>query len=226
MTEPTPNDAVQVVPPGRVVYGMQLPIQSQSRLYVAKWETRPARTSSPESPRPRTRPGSSTSASATTPPSPSGWPTRWGRPGTTRPRRSAGWPVSRRNVRLLSHVLVLAQRHPLRAAKELSTLDLLSGGRLIVGVGAGHVAEEYDLLAGDFADRGRHTDEAVAALAVAFTDEFPTLPGPAVAGRRDGRRPTTGPAAAATDLDRRVEQGRHPADRRARRRLAAPGHAP
>ncbi|HEY5244092.1 MAG TPA: hypothetical protein VIJ60_00345, partial [Acidimicrobiales bacterium] len=36
----TPNDPVQVVPPGRVVYGMQLPIQSQSRLYVAKWETR------------------------------------------------------------------------------------------------------------------------------------------------------------------------------------------
>ena len=36
---------------------------------------------------------------------------------------------------LLSHVLILAQRHPLRAAKELSTIDHLSGGRLIVGVG-------------------------------------------------------------------------------------------
>jgi len=40
---------------------------------------------------------------------------------------------------------VLAQRHPLRAAKELATLDALSGGRLIVGVGAGHVPEEYAL---------------------------------------------------------------------------------
>src|ERR1019366_4639830 len=79
---------------------------------------------------------------------------------------------------LLSHVLVLAQRHPLRAAKELSTLDLLSGGRLIVGVGAGHVPEEYELLTGDFAERGRHTDEAVSALALAFTSEFPDLPGP------------------------------------------------
>jgi probable F420-dependent oxidoreductase len=79
---------------------------------------------------------------------------------------------------LLSHVLVLAQRHPLRAAKELSTLDVLSGGRLIVGVGAGHVPEEYELLTGDFAERGRHTDEAVSALARAFTAEFPDLPGP------------------------------------------------
>jgi probable F420-dependent oxidoreductase len=79
---------------------------------------------------------------------------------------------------LLSHVLILAQRHPLRAAKELSTLDLLSGGRLIVGVGAGHVPEEYELLTGDFPARGRHTDEAVSALARAFTSEFPELPGP------------------------------------------------
>ena len=75
-------------------------------------------------------------------------------------------------------MLILAQRHPLRAAKELSTIDLLSGGRLIVGVGAGHVPEEYELLTGGFDERGRHTDEAVAALARCFTDEFPELPGP------------------------------------------------
>jgi probable F420-dependent oxidoreductase len=81
-------------------------------------------------------------------------------------------------VRLLSHVLILAQRHPLRAAKELCTLDRLSDGRLVVGVGAGHVEEEYDALAGDFAHRGAHTDEAVAALATAFVEEFPELPGP------------------------------------------------
>ncbi len=73
---------------------------------------------------------------------------------------------------------MLAQRHPLRAAKELSTIDLLSGGRVIVGVGAGHVTEEYELLAGDFAGRGRQTDEAVGALARCFTEEFPELPGP------------------------------------------------
>jgi len=90
---------------------------------------------------------------------------------------------------LLSHVLILAQRHPLRAAKELSTLDHLSGGRLIVGVGAGHVPEEYELLTGDFAERGRHTDEAVSALALAFTSEFPTLPGPRFPARGMGVSP-------------------------------------
>jgi probable F420-dependent oxidoreductase len=90
-----------------------------------------------------------------------------------------GWLAAQTTrTHLLSHVLILAQRHPLRAAKELSTLDLLSGGRLIVGVGAGHVPEEYELLTGDFDQRGRHTDEAVSALARAFTAEFPELPGP------------------------------------------------
>jgi hypothetical protein len=77
----------------------------------------------------------------------------------------------------------------LRAAKELSTLDLLSGGRLIVGVGAGHVPEEYELPKGGFEDRGRHTDEAVSALARCFTDEFPVLPGPRFPARDMGLRP-------------------------------------
>ena len=90
---------------------------------------------------------------------------------------------------LLSHVLILAQRHPLRAAKELSTLDHLSGGRLIVGVGAGHVPEEYELLTGDFEGRGRHTDEAVSALARCFTAEFPDLPGPRFPARDMGLGP-------------------------------------
>ena len=86
-------------------------------------------------------------------------------------------------------MLILAQRHPLRAAKELSTIDHLSGGRLIVGVGAGHVPEEYELLTGDFDERGRHTDEAVSALARCFTDEFPELPGPRFPARDMGIAP-------------------------------------
>ena len=93
------------------------------------------------------------------------------------------------HTHLLSHVLILAQRHPLRAAKELSTIDRLSGGRLIVGVGAGHVPEEYELLTGGFEERGRHTDEAVAALARCFTDEFPELPGPRFPARDMGLGP-------------------------------------
>src|SRR5581483_11758875 len=180
MTDPSliPADVVPSVPAGTVVYGMQLPIQSQSTLYVADWEkaagpaelARIARaaddagffyigvcdhTAIPE----RLADAMGTIWYDTTA------TLSWLAAQTTR-------------THLLSHVLVLAQRHPLRAAKELSTLDLLSGGRLIVGVGAGHVPEEYDLFTGDFAERGRHTDEAVSALARAFTTEFPELPGP------------------------------------------------
>ena len=184
-----PADVVPTVPEGMVVYGMQLPIQSQSTLYVAEWETRAgpdelariARTADDAGffyigvcdhtaiPR-RLADAMSTTWYDTTA------TLAWLAAQTTR-------------THLLSHVLVLAQRHPLRAAKELSTLDLLSHGRLIVGVGAGHVPEEYELFTGGFADRGRHTDEAVSALARCFTDEFPELPGPRFPARDMGLRP-------------------------------------
>ncbi len=173
-----PADVVPVVPAGRVVYGMQLPVQSQSSIYVAEWETHS---------------GPAELARVAVAADDSGFFYLGDCDHTAIPERLAGamgtvwydttatlgWLAGiTTRARLLSHVLVLAQRHPLRAAKELSTLDVLSGGRLIVGVGAGHVEEEYDLLTGDFEHRGRHTDEAVADLALAFTAEFPTLPGP------------------------------------------------
>ncbi|HEY1831162.1 MAG TPA: TIGR03619 family F420-dependent LLM class oxidoreductase [Acidimicrobiales bacterium] len=173
-----PADVVRTVPDGKVVFGMQLPIQSQSTLYVADWEKQS---------------GPAELATIARAADDAGFFYIGVCDHTAIPRRLAdamgtiwydttatlSWLAAQTTrTHLLSHVLVLAQRHPLRAAKELSTLDLLSGGRLIVGVGAGHVPEEYDLLVGDFADRGRHTDEAVSALALAFTTEFPDLPGP------------------------------------------------
>jgi probable F420-dependent oxidoreductase len=180
MTDPAliPTDVVRTVPDGTVVYGMQLPIQSQSTLYVADWE----RASGPA------ELGRIAQVADQ-----AGFFYLGVCDHTAIPRRLAdamgtiwydttatlGWLAAlTTRTHLLSHVLILAQRHPLRAAKELSTLDLLSGGRLIVGVGAGHVPEEYELLTGEFAERGRHTDEAVSALALAFTSEFPELPGP------------------------------------------------
>ena len=184
-----PADVVRTVPEGTVVYGMQLPIQSQSTLYVAEWETR----AGPE------ELGRIAKAADD-----AGFFYIGVCDHTAIPRRLAdamsttwydttatlAWLAAlTTRTHLLSHVLVLAQRHPLRTAKELSTLDLLSGGRLIVGVGAGHVPEEYELFTGGFADRGRHTDEAVSALARCFTDEFPVLPGPRFPARDMGLRP-------------------------------------
>ena len=76
-------------------------------------------------------------------------------------------------VRLLSYVYVLPYRHPLAAAKSFATLDRLSGGRVILGVGAGHLEEEFAALGIDFRDRGRLLDEAIDAVAAALTDEYP-----------------------------------------------------
>jgi probable F420-dependent oxidoreductase len=75
-------------------------------------------------------------------------------------------------VRLLSHVYVVAYRHPLQTAKAFATLDALSGGRAILGVGAGHVEGEFDALGVPFAQRGRITDEAVMAIRAALSDEW------------------------------------------------------
>ena len=180
MTDPAliPADVVRSVPEGEVVYGMQLPIQSQSTLYVADWEKEAGPTELARIARVADEAGFFYLGVCD---------------HTAIPRRLAdamgtiwydttatlGWLAAvTTQTHLLSHVLILAQRHPLRAAKELSTIDRLSGGRLIVGVGAGHVPEEYELLTGGFDERGRHTDEAVSALARCFTDEFPELPGP------------------------------------------------
>ena len=180
---------MRAVPEGEVVYGMQLPIQSQSTLYVADWEK--------ES-------GPAELARIARVADEAGFFYLGVCDHTAIPRRLAdamgtiwydttatlGWLAAvTTQTHLLSHVLILAQRHPLRAAKELSTIDRLSGGRLIVGVGAGHVPEEYELLTGDFAERGRHTDEAVSALAPAFTEEFPELPGPRFPARDMGLAP-------------------------------------
>ncbi|MFD8724181.1 LLM class F420-dependent oxidoreductase [Streptomyces sp. NPDC059629] len=78
-------------------------------------------------------------------------------------------------VRLLSHVAVVGLRHPLLSAKQYATLDHLSGGRLILGVGAGHVAEEFEVLGVDFRQRGAVLDEAIDALRAALgPDEFPS----------------------------------------------------
>lgn len=75
-------------------------------------------------------------------------------------------------TRLLSHVFVPAYRHPLVTAKAFATLDELSGGRVVLGVGAGHVEAEFDVLGVPFGERGRLTDEAIDGIRAAWADEF------------------------------------------------------
>ncbi len=67
-------------------------------------------------------------------------------------------------IKLLSVVYILPYRHPLAAAKSFTTLDHLTGGRIVMGVGTGHVQAEFEALGVSFADRGRMTNEAIDAM--------------------------------------------------------------
>ena len=57
-------------------------------------------------------------------------------------------------IRFATHVLVLAYHHPLEIAKRYGTLDRVSNGRVILGVGVGTLKEEFDLIGAPFDDRG------------------------------------------------------------------------
>jgi probable F420-dependent oxidoreductase len=69
-----------------------------------------------------------------------------------------------KRIRLATGILILPQRNPLILAKELATLDRLSGGRVELGVGVGWLEEEFDALGVPWAARGRRTDEYIDVL--------------------------------------------------------------
>lgn len=81
-------------------------------------------------------------------------------------------------IRLVTQVLVLGYHHPLAIAKRYGTLDLISGGRLVLGFGVGSIEEEFDLLGGEFAGRGAIADDALAALRASMSQPQPSYDGP------------------------------------------------
>ena len=82
------------------------------------------------------------------------------------------------SVCLGTHVLVLPYRNPVLAAKMVSTLDFLSGGRVILGIGAGWMEEEFEALdSPPFPDRGRVTDEYIALYRELWTNPTPEFKG-------------------------------------------------
>ncbi len=82
------------------------------------------------------------------------------------------------SIRLATNVLVLGYHHPLEIAKRYGTLDRVSGGRLILGLGVGSLAEEFELLGAPFTDRGARADDAIAALRASLSTERPVYDGP------------------------------------------------
>ena len=80
-------------------------------------------------------------------------------------------------IKLGTGVMILPQRHPFYVAKELATLDLISTGRAILGIGSGWCAEELAALGLDFRQRGKRTDEAMQALRALWRDDPSTFEG-------------------------------------------------
>jgi probable F420-dependent oxidoreductase len=81
-------------------------------------------------------------------------------------------------IRLVLAVMVVPHRPAVLAAKMLSTIDVLAGGRLVVGIGAGWLAAEFDaVVATPFAERGRVTDEYIAAFRCLWTEPMPRFEG-------------------------------------------------
>jgi probable F420-dependent oxidoreductase len=88
--------------------------------------------------------------------------------------------ASTSTVRLGTAICLLAQRNPVYAAKEVSTLDWLSGGRVDLGVGIGWLREEYEAVGVPWARRGMRTEECVAVLRSFWCDEVSSYEGEAV----------------------------------------------
>jgi len=166
-----------IVPADTLAYGIQLPIQSQSTLYVEPWEADAGGAELKEIARvadaagflyigvcdhvaiPRQLAGAMS--------------TIWYDTFTT-----LGFLASvTERVRLLSHVAIPAYRHPLVDAKQVMTLDALSEGRAIYGVGAGHVQAEFETFGVPFDERGKVLDEALDVIDLALREEFVTWHG-------------------------------------------------
>ncbi|MEK8145924.1 TIGR03619 family F420-dependent LLM class oxidoreductase [Streptomyces sp. M10(2022)] len=80
-------------------------------------------------------------------------------------------------IRLATQVLVLGYHHPLAIAKRFGTLDRISGGRLVLGLGVGSLEEEFALLGATFEGRGGIADDALAALRASLSQREPAYHG-------------------------------------------------
>ncbi len=183
------STAVQVIPAGMLAYGLQMPIAAQSTVFAAPWEATAGAAEMRRIAEACDRngffylgvsdhvcvPRSHAAAMSTT----------WYDTVATLGFLAA---VTTR-VRLMSYVWVAPYRHPLVTAKAFATLDALSGGRVILGVGAGHLQAEFETLGVDFARRGRRLDEAIDAIVAAWSDEFPAHSGAHWSFRDLGQRP-------------------------------------
>ncbi len=170
---------VSVIPPGRLAHAMQLPVQSQPSVAREPWEDGAGPDELVAIARKADETGFAYIAVCDhvvvdrRPPS---------------DRMGPGWYVTvatlaylaavTTHVRLLSSIAVIGYRHPLVTAKQWTTLDRLSGGRAILGVGVGWIESEFDVLGASFARRGALADEAIDVVRACFLEEYPVVSTP------------------------------------------------
>ena len=82
-----------------------------------------------------------------------------------------------KTINLATGILILPQRNPVVTAKAVATIDRMSGGRMILGIGSGWLEEEFDALGVPFEDRGARTDDYIGALRALWGQEKPTHDG-------------------------------------------------
>ncbi|MCZ6641879.1 MAG: LLM class F420-dependent oxidoreductase [Gammaproteobacteria bacterium] len=92
-------------------------------------------------------------------------------------------------IKLATGILILPQHNPVITAKQIATLDQLSGGRVLLGIGVGWLEEEFRALGVEFANRGQRTDEYVQAMRCLWTEEAPSFHGDFVHFERAYCRP-------------------------------------
>src|SRR5262245_17618994 len=80
-------------------------------------------------------------------------------------------------IRLATGILILPQHNPVIVAKQVSTLDHMSNGRILLGIGVGWLKEEFDAIGARFENRGRRTDEYIAAMRELWAADVPNFSG-------------------------------------------------
>lgn len=80
-------------------------------------------------------------------------------------------------INFATGILIVPQHNPVVAAKQIATLDAMSGGRVLLGIGVGWLEEEFDAIGVSFHDRGRRCDEYVAVMRELWTSDSPTFHG-------------------------------------------------
>jgi probable F420-dependent oxidoreductase len=173
---------VNVVPEGQMVYGIQLPVQAKSLRTSMPWEREPN-----VGPAELVRAAKACDDAGffyvavcdhvQVPPAAAnegGMSNTWYDPIATLSYLAA----LTTNTRLLTNVYVAGYRPAIQTAKHFGTLDALSGGRAILGVGAGHLQPEFDALGVSFDSRGKLLNDAIDGVVEAWASDNPQQPAP------------------------------------------------